>query len=465
MKFNLSTRIKFVLFPDERGINLFDSNIVDVMRFRRRHFSLFDIKYNRYISYDYKVFHSAEFFKTFYDFIASYGSVYFFYFSNNFFLRTSKSNGLLSYFCVYFFFKKNFSYIFSKFFYKDFDQCNLIKIYYIWHRLFIKLAHSTVKIRNIPLSNVKEISLYNLKKFSGWNNFFKFISSYSFKKPNTIFMKPLNKNVFIPYDFVKWALMLKKNVVIYSEICSKIFSKEMYKLIYRLRRVRLDLNKMYLVIVNDKYIYNLKRIFPIHFNNSSSDKFINLNKLNNYLFFFLRKNRIFNKGRYSRNRQTYRTGFYWCLWLNIFVVYGLHFVFYRFTFTFGYLWFLLFVLFGSFLFPKVLKYNLFKLDNLLFEFKNFLKLIFYIINLILNNAINFLISSRIFENFLEFLKNDEFYFENSRIDDFYSFLKKKKIIFSESEIVEDIIQDNIVDGGNFDFDIKNQFIDFFKKFK
>lgn len=48
---------------------------------------------------------------------------------------------------------------------------------------------------------------------------------------------------------------------------------------------------------------------------------------------------------------------------------------------------------------------------------------------------------------------------------FTVFWKKKKIIFSESEIVEDIIQDNIVDGGNFDFDIKNQFIDFFKKFK
>jgi hypothetical protein len=30
------------------------------------------------------------------------------------------------------------------------------------------------------------------------------------------------------------------------------------------------------------------------------------------LFFFLRKSKLFNKGRYSRNRQTYRTGAYWC---------------------------------------------------------------------------------------------------------------------------------------------------------
>jgi hypothetical protein len=30
----------------------------------------------------------------------------------------------------------------------------------------------------------------------------------------------------------------------------------------------------------------------------------------NQLFYFLRKNKLFNKGRFSRNRQTYRTGAY-----------------------------------------------------------------------------------------------------------------------------------------------------------
>ncbi len=41
------------------------------------------------------------------------------------------------------------------------------------------------------------------------------------------------------------------------------------------------------------------------------DKYNSVNKVhteNNILF--LRKNKVFNKGRYSRNRQTYRTGVY-----------------------------------------------------------------------------------------------------------------------------------------------------------
>jgi hypothetical protein len=54
----------------------------------------------------------------------------------------------------------------------------------------------------------------------------------------------------------------------------------------------------------------LANFYPTKFNESSTNKFIDLNKVDEYLFLFLRKNRIFNKGRYSRNRQTYRTGVY-----------------------------------------------------------------------------------------------------------------------------------------------------------
>jgi hypothetical protein len=51
----------------------------------------------------------------------------------------------------------------------------------------------------------------------------------------------------------------------------------------------------------------------IQFSDSSMNKYITYSNLNKFNFFFLRKNRIFNKSRYSRNRQLYRTGFYWCL--------------------------------------------------------------------------------------------------------------------------------------------------------
>jgi hypothetical protein len=79
----------------------------------------------------------------------------------------------------------------------------------------------------------------------------------------------------------------------------------------------------------------------------------------------LRKSKLFNKGRYSRNRQTYRTGAYWCFWVNILAVTGFYYWFYRFSMNFGYLWpfFSLFVI--SFIFPRALKYNYFFFTNLL----------------------------------------------------------------------------------------------------
>lgn len=46
----------------------------------------------------------------------------------------------------------------------------------------------------------------------------------------------------------------------------------------------------------------------IRFDSSSIVKHINDDT--NFSMYFLRKNKSFNKGRYSRNRQNYRTGVY-----------------------------------------------------------------------------------------------------------------------------------------------------------
>lgn len=83
------------------------------------------------------------------------------------------------------------------------------------------------------------------------------------------------------------------------------------------------------------------------------------------IFFFLRKQKLFNKGRFSRNRQTYRTGAYWCLWVNILAVTGFYYWFYRFTMNFGYLWPFLALFVISFIFPRALKYNYFIIPNLI----------------------------------------------------------------------------------------------------
>jgi hypothetical protein len=59
---------------------------------------------------------------------------------------------------------------------------------------------------------------------------------------------------------------------------------------------------------------------------------------NNLSCLFLRKSKYFNKGRYSRNRQIYRTGVYLCFYVNIAVLYLLWYTFYKFSIRFTYLW-------------------------------------------------------------------------------------------------------------------------------
>lgn len=85
-----------------------------------------------------------------------------------------------------------------------------------------------------------------------------------------------------------------------------------------------------------------KTKFPVSF----LDKLININFINRLnTIFFIRNFKVYNKGRYSRNRQYYRTGVYWCLYVNIIAVVGMYYWFYRFTMNFGYLWWFFFFFF------------------------------------------------------------------------------------------------------------------------
>ena len=74
------------------------------------------------------------------------------------------------------------------------------------------------------------------------------------------------------------------------------------------------------------------------FNSTSINKLFNPSNYKNFEFQFLRKNKVYNKGRYSRCRQNYRTGVYMCLYLSIVSIFGLYYWFYKFSFNFTYLW-------------------------------------------------------------------------------------------------------------------------------
>lgn len=102
----------------------------------------------------------------------------------------------------------------------------------------------------------------------------------------------------------------------------------------------------------------------ISISNSSINKFLEIGNLSRFDMLFLRKSKVFNKGRYSRNRQFYRTGVYWCLYLSIILFTGLYYWFYHFIINFGFLWWLFFLLISSFVVPKSIKYRFYNPSKL-----------------------------------------------------------------------------------------------------
>ena len=104
------------------------------------------------------------------------------------------------------------------------------------------------------------------------------------------------------------------------------------------------------------------------FNTTSMGKFLQLDRLDCFEFQYLRKNKVYNKGRYSRCRQNYRTGVYMCMYLSVITILGLYYWFYKFSFNFSYLWWLFIAFFGSFFIPKIVKYRLYEPTTLVNKF-------------------------------------------------------------------------------------------------
>lgn len=77
-------------------------------------------------------------------------------------------------------------------------------------------------------------------------------------------------------------------------------------------------------------------------------------------YFLLRKNRLFNKSRYARVRQLARVIFYFSLYINILVMYGVLYVIYGFSLQHSWYWWLLYIIYvfcclGIFLRSRYLK--------------------------------------------------------------------------------------------------------------
>jgi len=107
---------------------------------------------------------------------------------------------------------------------------------------------------------------------------------------------------------------------------------------------------------------------------------INPNNINGTTNFMLRKTKSFNKSRYSRNRQYYRTGVFICLWANIILVMGAYYLYFRLTFKFSYVFILMFSFTSLFLVSFFSRNYFIGFSKLLIKSFNFISylLVYYI---------------------------------------------------------------------------------------
>lgn len=243
-----------------------------------------------------------------------------------------------------------------------------------------------------------------------YNNNFKFFSkktisykSYSrafkmFKKfdtPHTFKFDSKFENFF----FFWWVLTILRKLNIYSNKLLMFVLINMY-----LNGLNLNLTKLFKNKKNYKnYNYILLKVKSLKYF-FTKNRFFNLQKLfwpvrnvvgevcwtnstlplkKNIKGFFLRKTKIFYKGRYARNRQTCRVIVFWTIAFNLIWLYGLYFFFYQFSFNFGYLWWGLFLFYFSLIWSSFIKYSFYNPKNLFSEFINFFKWLFCFIKSIL----------------------------------------------------------------------------------
>ena len=271
---------------------------------------------------------------------------------------------------IFYFLKKNINN-------KNINNKNFFNVYFDNNKFAKKSKLYVLNTNKKILNNyIKCINILNNNYTNFKNNFLINVileNLENFLKKNTTIV---NNKVFIKNN------NLKKNINIFDKIQYLNNVKNFFKL-------------------NNLNYNNLKVIYK----NYDLDLYNNKEKIK---ILFLRKNKIFNKGRYSRNRQIYRTGVYLCLWINILMVYGLYYIFYKIIFNFNYLWFIFINFIFLFIFIKIFKYNL-------FSFKNIFKEINLLINwycVLFNNLINIFIFLEKKFTFLSIIKKKIFENQN-----------------------------------------------------
>ena len=86
---------------------------------------------------------------------------------------------------------------------------------------------------------------------------------------------------------------------------------------------------------------------------------------------FLRKSKIFNKSRYSRNRQNTRVAFYLSVLINILVIFAVFSLYYKVLFKLSIIWWFFFTFLLSFVFGSFIRtFSVTKFKSFLYFLKS-----------------------------------------------------------------------------------------------
>ena len=253
---------------------------------------------------------------------------------------------------------------------------------YLAFKYFNTINNLDIKLFSVYLLITKHYFASLFKNFNLDLMVFLLLSRFAISTNNlNIYSLDLNKF----YDYSKYINLTTKNnnsLIIYNNLNNDLKLSNNLKLktqnYIKLKYITLiennyfyslNINK-YLnlnVNFNDLFLNKLKNLYKISFSASNVVKYISDLSANNSVILYLRKNKVFNKSRYSRNRQTYRTGAYWCLYINIIAVVAFYFWFYKFTMNFGYLWWLLYSFILSIFFARAIKHRFYNPLNIINE--------------------------------------------------------------------------------------------------
>jgi hypothetical protein len=78
------------------------------------------------------------------------------------------------------------------------------------------------------------------------------------------------------------------------------------------------------ILSNSVVSFSKSLLLAPKYSSSTIHKHLSISDSNSFEFQFLRKNKVYNKGRYSRTRQNYRTGVYLCMYLSVLSIFGLY---------------------------------------------------------------------------------------------------------------------------------------------